>query len=629
MFLWRKIINKLLKISIIIFLIFFQQCSNSIVRPELELLESNELDINQLESKNNIWKSIGKEIPNFGIGVEPKWVRIKIENTEFEKNLFVIEIGAPWLDRVDLIYRENEKVVHKISQELNDFNKEPVIHRTHAFELPLQSLESKWIYLRVANSGLVTLPLRIWKSKDFYYKSQAEYLIHGIYFGVMLSFLFYNLFVFFTVRELSYLFYCLYIVTAIILYSILGGFIKQYSIDYLNMITKPILISISFLGIGFILLFSILFLELKRLVPKLYNIVLIFAIMVLSFSMFSFFIETRINVTFLNIAVPLTIILILVLALVVIRKGFNQGIVFLIGWISLMIGSTIESLTTTKILPYTDIGRFGTQIGTLIEVLLFSIALGRRIKILTDEKAGVQTKLLILEQDLEIARRIQSRILPTEIPEIKGAEIHITYKPLLAVGGDFYDFHVKSNSEIGIIIADVTGHGVSAALDSSTVKIGFQNQKDSTDDPSAVLAGMNHFIHNSLKYRYLSAAYIYLDLNSNKLTYSLAGHPPIILVRNSIPIVLETGGMLLGVFSEFQFEKDELTLKEGDILVLYTDGLNENMSIDKNPTISLMEAIDTVYNKNLENFSKGLIDYFQKRINKQHDDVTLLLIQIH
>src|SRR3989442_4292610 len=102
-----------------------------------------------------------------------------------------------------------------------------------------------------------------------------------------------------------------------------------------------------------------------------------------------------------------------------------------------------------------------------------------------------EERLFAIGKELEIARRIQSSILPQSVPILAGLEIAARYVPMSAVAGDFYDFLVLDERHIGILVADVTGHGVPAALIASMLKVAFAGQTAHAEEPASVLAGLN------------------------------------------------------------------------------------------------------------------------------------------
>jgi sigma-B regulation protein RsbU (phosphoserine phosphatase) len=185
--------------------------------------------------------------------------------------------------------------------------------------------------------------------------------------------------------------------------------------------------------------------------------------------------------------------------------------------------------------------------------------------------------LVAIRNELEIARRIQASILPEAMPELKGVQIAAQYVPMSQVAGDFYDFLVVDDRRVGLLIADVSGHGVPAALVASMVKVAIAAQAEHADDPAKVMAGLNSVLSGKLQGQFVTAAYLYLDLESGTAVYSAAGHPPLLHYRaaqGSVDDVVENG-LILGVMPFASYESKMLTLGRGDRFLLYTDGVVE------------------------------------------------------
>ncbi len=189
-------------------------------------------------------------------------------------------------------------------------------------------------------------------------------------------------------------------------------------------------------------------------------------------------------------------------------------------------------------------------------------------------------RLLVINKELEIARQIQSSILPREVPSIAGLEIAARYLPMSAVAGDFYDFLAPEKNQLGILIADVTGHGVPAAIIASMLKVAYAGQAGHAADPARVLAGLNHALCGKFEDHFVTAAYVFIDLDRHVLRYAGAGHPPILYSNrsNTDARSIEQNGLFLGMFPEAFYEAVELPLRRGDRYVLYTDGLPESKS---------------------------------------------------
>jgi hypothetical protein len=191
-----------------------------------------------------------------------------------------------------------------------------------------------------------------------------------------------------------------------------------------------------------------------------------------------------------------------------------------------------------------------------------------------------EESLFAIQKELEIAERIQTSILPRSIPRLSGIEIAARYLPMSAVAGDFYDFLVLDGNQLGILIADVTGHGVPAALIASMLKVAFAGQITHAQEPARVIAGLNQALCGKFEDHFVTAAYLYVDLDTKILRYAGAGHPPLLFRNHSNggAHAIEQNGLFLGMFPEAEYSSIEIPLRAGDRYLLYTDGLPESKS---------------------------------------------------
>jgi sigma-B regulation protein RsbU (phosphoserine phosphatase) len=187
-----------------------------------------------------------------------------------------------------------------------------------------------------------------------------------------------------------------------------------------------------------------------------------------------------------------------------------------------------------------------------------------------------EERLFALNKELEIARGIQAQLLPQPIAPTSNLTIASRYVPATSVAGDFFDV-LNNNDGLGVLIADVSGHGIPAALSASMVKVAVRAQMDRAADPAEVLHGMNSILCGNLQGQFVSAGYLFLNPARNTLVYAGAGHPPLLVYRSCSRIVesLEENGFPLGIFPEGNYKAKSAPLENGDRCVLYTDGLLE------------------------------------------------------
>jgi sigma-B regulation protein RsbU (phosphoserine phosphatase) len=199
--------------------------------------------------------------------------------------------------------------------------------------------------------------------------------------------------------------------------------------------------------------------------------------------------------------------------------------------------------------------------------------------------ADREQKLIAVEQELETARRIQTSILPKRLPDLPGLRITARYQPMTAVAGDFYDFLQIYDRRVTILVADVSGHGVPAALIASMLKVAFAAQAHHARNPAEILAGLNVALGGLIAGQFVTAACAFIDLEAQSVTYAGAGHPPTLLLRKGSDAVVELAenGLFLGPFQHAKYANVSTSFTPGDYLLLYTDGIIEATMPDAQP----------------------------------------------
>lgn len=212
-------------------------------------------------------------------------------------------------------------------------------------------------------------------------------------------------------------------------------------------------------------------------------------------------------------------------------------------------------------------------VGFLLFVAGLGIIAARRV-------SASQERLAAIRQELETARRIQESTLPGEPPRLPGLDLAARYVPASEVAGDFYDFLPGEGRSLGVIVADVSGHGVPAALVASMLKVAVASQADHAASPARVLSEINQIFHGKLKNQFITALCACIDLDSGQLTWASAGHPPPLLWKAGESRIEELvhPGMVIGRLRRAAYTEASVALESGDRLLLFTDGIPEAAS---------------------------------------------------
>jgi len=239
-----------------------------------------------------------------------------------------------------------------------------------------------------------------------------------------------------------------------------------------------------------------------------------------------------------------------------------------------------------------------------------------------------------LSRELEIARSIQESFLPDRAPDIKGFDLAATSIPALSVGGDFYDFIPIDDGRYGLVIADVSGKGVSAALFMALSRTLVRASTAAEPSPAVAIKQANRLIYEDSKTSmFVTLFYAILDVHTKTLTYVNAGHNPPVFLRGedaSFTLLLAEG-IALGVLEEIDLETVEVPLHDHDVLVLYTDGVTE--AENEHGELYGEERLEAVLLDVQDRTASGIISSIVEDINAfagqtpQADDITLLVMK--
>lgn len=236
---------------------------------------------------------------------------------------------------------------------------------------------------------------------------------------------------------------------------------------------------------------------------------------------------------------------------------------------------------------------------------------------------------LALDGELATAREIQRSILPTTMPAVRELRFAARYDPASSVAGDLYDFVAVDDAHVGVLVADVSGHGVPAALIASMVKVALSSHTSShtplANDPAALLRELNTTLRLDVRRNFVTATYLWLDMDARTVTVSNAGHAPPVLVRGDEVLELGPHGVLLGRFAAASYGSATVPLQSGDRIAAWTDGITEARNARDeqfgeerlHALLRSRASVDDVVNAVLA-----------WRVEKDADDLTMVVVEV-
>ncbi|MEE8395794.1 MAG: fused response regulator/phosphatase [bacterium] len=237
----------------------------------------------------------------------------------------------------------------------------------------------------------------------------------------------------------------------------------------------------------------------------------------------------------------------------------------------------------------------------------------------------------ILIDDLETAKGVQMAMLPDTYPESLKFRLGARYQPVDRLGGDLFDMvELDDGNKFGVLIVDVCGHGVPAALITAMTKVTFRNACFLSNDPAEVLSLMNGELSTNMTSGFITAFYAIYDLQTGSLSYSSGGHPPLLVHRRGQNKIfeLEPQSTFLGTFSHVEFTTDTIPLQKDDRIIFYTDGLFESQNGEQDQYGMERVTENLVNNSGLD--IQPLVDFLLDDLHKflggatLDDDITIV-----
>ena len=259
-----------------------------------------------------------------------------------------------------------------------------------------------------------------------------------------------------------------------------------------------------------------------------------------------------------------------------------------------------------------------------------------------------------MAEQMRLAGLVQRRMIPEQVPHLAGFDIAATYIPCFDVGGDFYDFLPIGSDRLGIVIADVMGKGLPAALMMSWLRGAIRSYTDNfrqslqagdgrwdlTDRQSFNVAHTGKTIADFNRMacaecrdgEFVTLFYAVLDSQTRSITYCSGGHEPTVLIRDDQVRDLEAGGLVLGVDPDAQYTVETIPLRDGDALVFYTDGLIDAVNFDGElwSRQRMIEGAQKGVACTAEHIVKNILRYRRRFVGlaRQVDDTSIIVAKV-
>lgn len=331
------------------------------------------------------------ETANFGFRKSAYWFRVNLENLNSPVSEWFLETQYSLLDQIDtyLVY-SNGKVVSTIGGDTLAFSQRALKHRHFTSKVLLARGESVAVFLRVKSEGAITLPLVLWSMNALLAKDHEEQYALGIYYGVLVAMLCFNLMIFIAIRDISYLYYLYYLGGWILMQMSINGLAFEYlwpDHPRWGNIATPFFLGIL---ISTIIQFVRAFLQIKKNLPKFDLVCRIYLWLGVLITACAFFLPYSIVIKSVVVIALTESVAIFIAGGICLKRGVRQAKYFMLAWSVLLVGNVMYIMQNWGVLPTVFITEYGLQIGSALEVVLLSFALAHRMRILKEENERIQ-----------------------------------------------------------------------------------------------------------------------------------------------------------------------------------------------------------------------------------------------
>lgn len=379
--------------------------------PYLDILEDKDksLTIDDITSEkfDSKFKHNQQSIPTLGFKKSAFWLRLKIENKSSLEKTWLLEIDFPRLNQVDLylpVKTTSEKLVftHKTIGSSFAFAEREVKHQNLVFKLPVPQQEQIIIYLRVESSSTKVIPLTLWQTEYFTENNLRSLLLFGIYYGIFLGLIIYHIFLYITIRDPIYFFYVMRISTVVIVQLTFDGLAAQYLWPNSASLTNHIIqISVGLIGVWAVFV-GRNYLCLSENLPSFDKPTKFLAVWFAFLTLVSLFFYHPL-IPFINNLSSIILLSVLIFTTVLcIKKNFNPAWYYLISLSTFGLSGIAMALRNSGIIVDTFFAHYIFHFGTAAEVVLLSLGLAARIRILQKAKEQAETNARLKEKDAEI-----------------------------------------------------------------------------------------------------------------------------------------------------------------------------------------------------------------------------------
>lgn len=605
------------------------------IHPELWLYHdrSGQLTIQDILNHHYPFVKSSEEIPSLGLLNYPIWVRFTLPKDLHSKTKLIVSNEIPTLDKIQLYTVQNGQLIKRVTGRMVPYIEGESFDRNFSVPLDYTPNTDNVYYMRVQSEVGIILSVVVRNESTFERHQQLDNLMQGFYFGWVAVMILYNLFLFVITKEIGYCIYSLLLIFANFLFQAsLNGFLPLF---FFPRDPAPIHNVHNFLYLMSLILASVLAIDIlktKQNHTRFHKIFQAEVAIGLLLLIFIPFVSFRLLNQIIDILAGSVLITAFFAGLVGALARYRPAMHFFIGFGIVVIGGFFSLLHSMGYLPANWLTRNLLQVTQALEVIFVGFALADKYNSVKSESRLAQQEVIAhkgrieaMRQELMLASRLHARLLSTKLPSIAT----VRYLPSAVIGGDL--FYVEEVTEGGhkkirFLIADVAGHGLPAALESSMLYIAYREAKKSS--PAETIRQLNDILMPVLPDLFITA--FVAEIQNHQLSCASAGHPHCLILnrKNRTIIRPPLQGKPIGIGTHWN--ETTIDLKKNDRILLFTDGLFETTSPDNHThfgTERIHQELIRSAEMSLQNAADRLLTSFVLFAQAApDDDVTFLMI---
>lgn len=588
------------------------------------------------------------------------WLRAALP--ELAGGEFLLTIPAGTLDRAD-VYFVDRGVVR---ESFRGGRTVPLREQAVAHRFPVVPLRGgrapAEVLIHIRSINTIIFRLELWNAEAFARHDRLAHFFTGALLALLIVMSVYNSFLYFSLRDPAYLYYTLYVLMFFAYQAELNG-VTAYAFPDAPAWRGKVLVISTAAGCLAVTMFFRSFLREAPLALRLRRSIDGLVLLSAVFLSVGLFVTSPLLNSYANLHVTVFILILVISSGQAAWRGYRPARLLVVSWLVMFFGSLIFALRNLGILPSNVVTDHAIQTGAALEVILVSLALADRINVMKSQLAAANADLedrvtertselkitldeltkrdTVMQLELDLASRLQQNLLPAS-PSLGRLKINAGNRSFSRVGGDFYDSMVLPDGRECVLIADVSGHGLPAALITTMLKVLFLEATRTATSIPAILDQVNTALLPALPGHDYATFFLIVLSPNGTLEYCGGAHPDALLLRRGSRSVerLNTNDVMLGMFSNEDlnrepgtlFRSGRSTVAGGDRLLLYTDGIVEALNEEQEEYQSVRLESSFVSARDLsgpEVYGRIFADFdaFLGSRSAQ-DDVTVLVVEV-